>query len=61
MSKKTPQVREELFNIDREARKHYPQFKGSQPSKDACVKGLIFAKGRKAPGASNKRIFSLYL
>lgn len=57
MSKKTPQVREELFNIDREARKHYPQLKGSQPSRDACIQQFSYTRTRKASGVSNRGIF----
>jgi hypothetical protein len=47
MSKKItlePQ-REILFDIDREARKHYPENKGSQPSKNACIQTFSYNRG----------------
>ena len=60
MSKKIPQEKEELFNINKEARKHYP--KGySQPSKDATVPVYNHIRGRKPSRMTNRGIFSNYL
>jgi hypothetical protein len=60
MSKKItlePQ-REILFDIDREARKHYPENKGSQPSKNACIQTFSYNRARKAPGVANRGVYS---